>query len=139
MSIVRRVGQACLGAVFVSGGVDTLRNPGPRADKPGTRALAERLGTDAPTLVRANAAAMVAGGLALATDHLPRLASFGLAASLLPTTVVGHPFWRESDPKQRAAQRGHFVKNVSVFGGCLLYATSPRRRPRVTAAASDDA
>lgn len=127
MRLVRRLGQACLGAVFVSGGLDTLRAPGPRADKPATAAIAQRLGQDPATLVRANAAAMLAGGLALAIDRLPRLAAFGLAASLVPTTVAGHPFWTEQDARQRANQRVHFVKNVSLFGACLVVAAMPRR------------
>jgi uncharacterized membrane protein YphA (DoxX/SURF4 family) len=126
MGLVRRVGQACLATVFVSGGLDTLRHPAPRAEKASSLGLAERLGTTDETLVRANAAAMVLGGAALAFDVLPRVAAAGLAASLAPTTLAGHPFWREADPKQRANQRVHFAKNVSLLGGCLLLASSRR-------------
>jgi uncharacterized membrane protein YphA (DoxX/SURF4 family) len=130
MGIVRRVGQGCLGLIFVTGGVDTLRKPEPRAAKAAPLGLAARLGTDDATLVRANAAAMVLGGLALMADVLPRLAATGLAASLAPTTWAGHRWWEETDPKQRANQRVHFAKNVSILGGCLVLASSPRpRRP----------
>jgi uncharacterized membrane protein YphA (DoxX/SURF4 family) len=128
MGAVRRLGHACLGAIFVTGGLDSLRAPGPRADKPTTAALADRLGVDPATLVRANAAAMVAGGLALMAGRVPRLAALGLAASLVPTTVAGHAFWAETDPKQRANQRVHFLKNVSILGGCLVAASAPRHR-----------
>ncbi|MDQ1711800.1 MAG: hypothetical protein QOE45_1250 [Frankiaceae bacterium] len=128
MGIVRRLGQACLGVTFVTGGADTLRDPGPRVARAASLGLAERLGTDDRTLVRANAAAMVVGGLALMTDHLPRLAAAGLAASLLPTTLAGHRWWEETDPRQRANDRVHFVKNVSIIGGCLVLASSPRPR-----------
>ncbi|HEX8003482.1 MAG TPA: DoxX family membrane protein [Mycobacteriales bacterium] len=124
MALVRRIGQACLATVFVSGGADALCDPGPRAAK--ARRVADTLGVDAALLVRANAAAMVAGGLALATDRLPRTAAAGLAASLLPTTVAGHAFWAERDPAARRNQRVHFAKNVSLFGACLLLATSKR-------------
>jgi uncharacterized membrane protein YphA (DoxX/SURF4 family) len=125
MAPVRRLGQACLATVFVSGAADVLRNPGPRAEK--AAPIAARLKQDPATLVRANAAAMLVGGLALATDHLPRVAAFGLAASMVPTTLAGHRFWEETDPKQKANQRVHFAKNVSLFGACLLVATQPRR------------
>lgn len=126
----RRLGQACLGLMFVSGGADSVRNPEPRAKKATSLGLAARLGTDEVTLVRANGAAMVAGGLALMTDHLPRLAAAGLAVSLVPTTLAGHRFWAEPDPAARANQRVHFLKNVSLFGGCLIAASTPRRRRR---------
>lgn len=126
MGLVRRLGQAALATVFVSGGADAWRNPAPRAAK--AEPVAALLGQDPTTVVRANAAAMVAGGLALATDHLPRLAAAGLAASLVPTTMVGHPFWTETDPERKANQRVHFAKNVSLFGACVLVAIMPRRR-----------
>ncbi|HEU0131385.1 MAG TPA: DoxX family membrane protein [Mycobacteriales bacterium] len=130
MALVRRLGQAALGVVFVTGGLDALRDPEPRAKKAAALGIAGRLGTDERTLVRANAAAMVAGGLALVTDTLPRLAALGLAASMVPTTVAGHPFWEEADPVARAGHRVHFAKNVSLAGGCLVLAGSPRRRRR---------
>jgi uncharacterized membrane protein YphA (DoxX/SURF4 family) len=128
MGLVRRIGQTCLATTFVAGGLDALRKPAPRAAK--AAPLAKRLDVDPTTLVRANAAAMVAGGLALATDHLPRLAAAGLAVSMVPTTAFGHRFWEETDPVQRANQRVHFGKNVSVLGGCLLLACTPRRESR---------
>ena len=125
MAPVRRLGQACLATVFVSGGLDVLRDPAPRAEK--AAPVADLLKTDATTLVRANAAAMVLAGLALATDHLPRVAAAGLAASLVPTTAFGHRFWDETDPVRKSNQRVHFAKNVSLFGACLLLASSKRR------------
>jgi uncharacterized membrane protein YphA (DoxX/SURF4 family) len=127
MGLVRRLGQVCLGAVFVGAAADVLRDPGPRAVKAAPLGLAKRLGTDDVTLVRANAAAMVVGGLAVAADVLPRTAALGLAASLAPTTLAGHPFWTETDKAQRKAQQVHFLKNVGLIGGCLILAATPRR------------
>jgi uncharacterized membrane protein YphA (DoxX/SURF4 family) len=62
----------------------------------------------------------VVGGLALATGRLPRLSALVLAGSLVPTTVVGHPFWAESEPTVRTGQRVHFAKNLGLLGGLLL-------------------
>ena len=47
-----------------------------------------------------------------------------LAASLVPTTVAGHAFWRLTDKSQRAAQRIHFEKNMAILGGLALAALS---------------
>jgi len=65
------------------------------------------------------AAVQVVAGALLTTGRVPRTAALALAASLLPTTLAGHPFWEEEDPGQRAAQRIHFGKNTAIMGGLL--------------------
>lgn len=116
----RRVGQALLSVVFVKSGYDVARQPGPRVDK------AAKLGVPNPEVaVRANGAAMVVGGTALALNKLPRLAALGLIASLVPTTVAGHPFW-EFEGAERKQQEIHFMKNLGLLGGLLLVLRKPR-------------
>jgi hypothetical protein len=39
---------------------------------------------------------------------------------LVPTTLVGHPFWQETDPSTRRGQQTHLLKNLGLFGGLLL-------------------
>jgi uncharacterized membrane protein YphA (DoxX/SURF4 family) len=57
---------------------------------------------------------------------MPRVAALVLAGSLVPTTLAGHRFWEEDDPKTRAAQQLQFLKNTSMLGG-LLMTVSVRR------------
>ena len=85
--------------------------------------------TDPKTLVRINAAAQIAAGLALATGRMPRLSALTLAATLVPTTAAGHRFWEESDPDAKANQRTHFFKNVSMLGGLMIAAVDTEGRP----------
>ena len=54
-----------------------------------------------------------------------------LAASLVPTTAAGHRFWEESDPAQRANQRIHFFKNVSMLGGLMIASVDTEGKPGV--------
>jgi len=116
----RRVGQALLSIVFVKSGFEVARNPGARVDK------AAKLGLpNAELVVRANGAAMVAGGAALALNKVPRLAALGLIASMVPTTVAGHPFW-ELEGAERKAQEIHFAKNLGLIGGLVLVLTKAR-------------
>ena len=75
---------------------------------------------DDAVVVRANAAVQVAGGALLALGRMPRLSALALIASLIPTTVAGHPFWTIEDPAARAQQRIHFLKNSWMLGGLLL-------------------
>ena len=60
------------------------------------------------------------GGVALATGKGRRLGALLLAGSLVPSTIAKHPFWKVQDPEERAQDRTHFLKNVSLLGGVLL-------------------
>jgi uncharacterized membrane protein YphA (DoxX/SURF4 family) len=130
MSPTRRLARTMLAGVFVSAGVNALRQPGPRAELVKQSGLPDKLPSQVPeplrtpeNIVRLNAAADLLGGLALLRSKTPRLASFGLMASLVPMTAVGHPFWTEKDKQARAQQQLHFMKNLGILGGLLLSAT----------------
>jgi putative oxidoreductase len=129
-----------MASMFVVGAVNTLRNTDAmaiKAKKVTDRVvpLAQRalptapVPTDPVTLVRINALTQICAGAALATGRSPRLASAVLAASLVPTTIAGHPFWEESDPEAKNAQRLQFFKNVSMFGGLLVAAVDTEGKP----------
>ncbi|MBL8929376.1 MAG: DoxX family protein [Kineosporiaceae bacterium] len=121
MSFLRRAGLVGLAAPFVVMGWSGATEPGGRV------ALAASLGIPSPEVaVRFNGAAMVAGGLALATGVLPRAAALGLAASLVPTTLAAHSYWRTEDPKMRTINRIQFLKNLGLLGGLVAVAAAPR-------------
>jgi putative oxidoreductase len=125
-----------IAGMFISGGIDALQHPESKVPRaaPVTEKVSEPLGItqDPVTLIRANGAVMVVGGLLLGTGRVPRLASIALAASLIPTTFAGHRFWEVEDPQQRAQQRIHFLKNVSMLGGLILAATDTEGRPSLS-------
>jgi putative oxidoreductase len=117
----RRVGQALLGAMFVKLGFDAARSPGDRVEK------AAAFGLPNPALaVRGNGAAMVAGGVALVLNKMPRLAALGLLGSMVPTTLAAHSFW-EKEGSDRKAQEIQFYKNLGLMGGLIL-ALPPKGR-----------
>jgi uncharacterized membrane protein YphA (DoxX/SURF4 family) len=138
--IIRRIARLLLAAVFITGGADTLRNPGPRVkaatpfvDRTVERyreQLPDQVPTDPATLVRVNAAIMVLAGLALAAGRFPRLAALALVGTMVPTTLAGHSFWEHEDPAVRGSHQVHFMKNVSLTGGLLLAVAEPRRKAR---------
>lgn len=124
-----------LAAIFITGGLDALRDPKPRASKAGgmatkiADALPVRLPDDPVRLVQIDAGVKIVGGLMLATGRMPRLAALALAGSLIPTTFSGHPFWEYDDPQQRGNQRIHFLKNLGLLGGLILAAVDTEGRP----------
>lgn len=137
MSLARRLARPMLAAMFISGGIDSLRQPHGRAEKAAPVAmktasmLPVQLPDDPVRLVQIDAGVKVVGGLMLATSRFPRLAALALAGSLVPTTIAGHAFWEINDPAQRAQQRVHFMKNVGLLGGLILAAVDTGGRPSV--------
>lgn len=137
--IVRRLARPMLSSIFVVGGFNTLRNPdhaapaaAPVVDKLRSvlpQQVASLVPADPTTAVRLNAGVQVVGGLMLATGKFPRVGALALAASVVPTTAAGHPFWQESDPTARAQQRIHFFKNLSLLGGLLIAAVDTEGKP----------
>ncbi len=134
--LTRRIARPLMAGVFISSGIDVLRNPGPRAQR--VAPVAERFGDTLPlpddpeALVRLNALVHVTAGTLLALGKLPRLSAAALAASLVPTTAVGHRFWEEDSPESRAMQQTHFLKNLAILGGLVIAATDTEGAPSLT-------
>ena len=115
----RIMGRLAMAALFIESGLKVAQDPGHRPK------LAADLGIPQPELAtRANGAAMVAGGSLLATGLADRAAATLLAGLLIPTTLAGHRFWEKEDDAEKAAQRIHFLKNLSIFGAMIYIASS---------------
>lgn len=123
--MLKFIARSLLGSIFVVGGYSAVKAPGGR-----TKAVEKAAGvvgvtldeSEAATVVKLNGAAMLGAGTTLALGILPRTSAVTLIASLLPTTVAGHPFWEETDPASRAGQRTQFLKNLAIVGGLILVA-----------------
>jgi putative oxidoreductase len=136
MSLARRAARAALAASFISGGLDQLRNPQPKAEpaSPIAKPIAERvpqLPNDPESLVKIDGAIKVLGGLGLVFGPFARPSALLLASSLVPTTLAGHRFWETTDPDQKVSDRVEFFKNVSLLGGLLVAALDTGGRPSV--------
>jgi uncharacterized membrane protein YphA (DoxX/SURF4 family) len=134
MTIAQRIARPMLAGMFIAGGNDAIRNPGSKAARaePVALAIAEPLGLpdDVTQLVQLNGAVQLGAGVMLAVGRLPRLSALALAGSLVPTTLAGHAFWRETDKQTRTAQRLQFLKNLAMLGGLVLVVADRRgRRP----------
>jgi uncharacterized membrane protein YphA (DoxX/SURF4 family) len=132
-----------LASYFIVNGVKAVRNPEPLvpaaepvadrvvplAKKYAPQQVAAVIPEDATTLVRANGAAQIVGGLALASGKGRRMGALLLACSLSLSTVAKHPFWSRTDPDERALDRSQFLKNTSLLGGVLLAAGDTEGKP----------
>lgn len=131
MAVVRAIARPMLSAIFVAGGINQLRSPGPHTKtvEPVTDLVSRsvpRMPSDTETLIRINGATQVGAGVLFALGKFPRLSALALAATLVPTTAGTHRFWEEEETAQRAGQQMHFLKNTGLFGGLLFAAVAGR-------------
>ncbi len=125
---VLAVAGALVGQVFVHGGAATLADPAPRAEVAApllgwARRRVPWLPGDT-TLVCLNAVTQVAAGALVAAGPWRPWAARLLAASLIPTTIAGHPFWA-AGAGQRADHLIQCGKNLGLLGALLLLARQP--------------
>lgn len=137
MTPVRTAARALLGAIFVASGVRSIANPErlvPQAKRvtdqlvPLLERTDPRLPTETRSLIKLNGAVQLVGGLLLNNRRLSRPAAVALAASLVPTTIAGHPFWAYDQPERRNHET-QFLKNLGLLGGLLLAAADTQGRP----------
>jgi len=143
MSLLRAIPRTMLASYFVAAGIKAIRDP--ESLVPAAEPLVDRVvplvkeytpeqvagyvPENTVTLVRINGIAQVVGGAALATGKGRRLGALLLAGSLIPSTIAKHPFWTVQDPEERAQDRNHFSKNVSLLGGVLLASQDTEGKP----------
>jgi DoxX len=89
MGLIRRLARVLLSGIFISGGMDVLRHPEPRAVIAGPfierlRPFAPVLPSDPVLVVRANAAFQIAAGATLAVGILPLLSALALGRVARP-------------------------------------------------------
>jgi uncharacterized membrane protein YphA (DoxX/SURF4 family) len=112
--MLKRLGRLCLAGIFVVAGAEAFRETGVRTKR------VEDAGLPQPELgVRVNGATMVLAGITLALEFAPKWAAGILIGSLIPTTLVGHAFWKEEVGQGRSMQRVQFLKNLGLVGGLL--------------------
>ncbi|MGC8466459.1 MAG: DoxX family protein [Acidimicrobiales bacterium] len=118
VKLLQRGAAIAAAAPYIWLGYEAAKSPGARKE------LVAQAGLPAADLlIRINGAAMVVGGLALATGFRQRRAALGLIASMVPTTLVGHSFWQHDDPQTRVTNRIQFLKNLGLIGGLVALAT----------------
>lgn len=134
MPVLRAIARPMLASIFAIQGFDTLLHPERTAAlaEPVVRPVADRVPAvpnSTEQAVRISGAVQVVAASLLAVGRLPRLSALAIAATLVPTTLAGHRFWEAEDDKDRAQQRIHFLKNVSMFGGLLIAAGDTAGQP----------
>ncbi|MFI5062843.1 MAG: DoxX family protein [Streptosporangiales bacterium] len=134
MTVLRFIARPMLGSIFVIQGYETWRRPErvTPAAEPVVRPVRDRvpgLPSETEQAVRLNGAVQAVAGSMLAAGWFPRLSALALAGTLVPTTLAGHRFWEVADKQERAQQRIHFLKNLTMMGGLLIAAADTGGSP----------
>ena len=61
----------------------------------------------------------IVASLSVVAGIWPDVGVLMIAAFLVQTALLFHPFWTFSDPAERRTQRGYFFRNVSLLGATL--------------------
>jgi uncharacterized membrane protein YphA (DoxX/SURF4 family) len=140
MQMMRSIARPLVAAPFVVTGLETLRNPGPRAEQvaPVLKPLADRVSwlpsKDPETLVRMQGALSLGAGALMALGRFQRTTTLLLAAEMLPSLLTEHQFWKEDDPARRRTERALLLKNAGLFGALLIAGAAPSGHRPVKAA-----
>jgi hypothetical protein len=70
---------------------------------------------------------MALAGGALALGIAPRLSAAALIGLLVPTTIVGHPFWKIEDKAKRRTAVTGTLNNAAIIGGLMLVRARRKR------------
>ena len=109
------VGRVVFGAYFVYNGLNHFRRLGMMAPYTASMGVPQ-----ARLAVVVTGLMLLAGGLSVALGYAVWLGSTLLAAFLVPTAIIMHPYWSVSDPMMRANQQVHFLKNLALAAANLM-------------------
>ena len=65
---------------------------------------------------------ILAGGISVALGIYPVIGSWLLVIFLIPTAVLMHAFWKESDPQAKMTEQVAFNKDIALAGAALALA-----------------
>jgi uncharacterized membrane protein YphA (DoxX/SURF4 family) len=126
-TLVRTAGRLLLSGIFIYSGYGMI-SQAERYAKRVSGALP--MIPEDPMIPKVHGAIMIGAGSTFALGILPKTSARLLALTLIPNTLIGHPFWKAEKPEERRAQIIQFLKNAGLFGGLLYVASDKRTKPQ---------
>jgi putative oxidoreductase len=117
MGVVILVGRMLFGTIFLAGGIGHFTHTAAMTEFAKAHGVGVKLARPA---VLVSGAVMTAAAAMVALGVWADLGAFVLVVLLLPTAVVMHPYWRETDPQAKAMEQIHFNKDISLVGAALM-------------------
>jgi uncharacterized membrane protein YphA (DoxX/SURF4 family) len=115
MDVVLLIGRILFAALFVGSGLGHLTKTDAMAGYAGAKGIpSPRLATQASGVL------IIVGALSVLLGVWGDVGSLLPVLFLLPTAVLMHGFWKESDPAARQMDMVHFNKDVALAGAALI-------------------
>jgi len=74
----------------------------------------------AQAAVLLSGALLLVGALSVLLGIYPDVGFLALLLFLVPTAVLMHPFWKETDAMAKQMEQIQFLKDLSLAGACLM-------------------
>ena len=116
MDIVLLVGRVLFGALFLGSAVGHLRQTAAMAGYAASRGVPM-----AALATRVTGVQIALGGLSVILGVWGDLGALLLAAFLVPTALLIHGFWKESEPMARQMEMVQFNKDLALAGAALAF------------------
>ncbi|GAA4921838.1 DoxX family membrane protein [Nesterenkonia massiliensis] len=137
MSLIRKVARPLLGASFIAGGIDRLRNSEEATEQlePTLQEIvsyvpqAEFLTSNTKLTVQVLGGVQVAAGAALALGKFPRLAALTLCGVHKFNSYAEYRSAELETEEDVTAQRKTLLKNISILGGLGIAAADLAGKP----------
>src|ERR1035441_2021927 len=106
--LFRTAARFLLAGIFVYSGYNMFNHSDRYAKQ---AAAAVPMLPEDPMIPKVHGAIMIGAGSTFALGILPKTSARLLALTLVPNTLIGHPFWKTEKPEERRAQIIQFLKN----------------------------
>ncbi|MEW2635439.1 DoxX family protein [Streptomyces sp. NPDC048389] len=115
MDVLVLIGRILFSALFLGSAFAHLTQTKAMA------AYASSRGVPAPVpAVLGSAVLLLAGGVSVLLGLWADLGALLLAVFLVPTAVLMHGFWKETDPQARQVEMVQFQKDMALAGAALM-------------------
>jgi putative oxidoreductase len=126
-TLSRTAGRFLLSGIFIYSGYGMINHAERYAKQAST---AVPMLPEDPMIPKVQGAIMIGAGSTLALGILPKTSARLLALTLIPNTIIGHPFWKSEKPEDRRSQIIQFLKNAGLFGGLIYISADKRTKPQ---------
>jgi uncharacterized membrane protein YphA (DoxX/SURF4 family) len=120
-TVLQWVGKIFFVAMFVMSGVNHLAN-----HKALTAYAQSKKVPAAPVAVAVTGLMMLAASAMILFNWQLGWGAWLLVIFLVPTALIMHNYWAETDPMMKANQMAHFWKNITIAAAALLIAVGHR-------------
>jgi putative oxidoreductase len=115
MDVVVLIGRVLFSALFLVSGMNHFANTDAMTGYAQSRGVPA-----ARAAVLGGGILLVLGGLSVLLGVWPDLGALLLAVFLIPTAVLMHGFWKDTDPQARQLEMVQFLKDTALAGAALM-------------------